>query len=73
VFWVPLDAVKLMRSLFLSLRQQSSQNAIIYLGSCHRFALNAGGLAPSYFHLSVGEHHGQGESLKLFVPSGLLF
>jgi IS4 transposase len=69
VFWVPLDAVKLMRSLFLSLPQQSSQNAIVYLGSRRRFALNAGGLAPPHFHLSMGEHHGQGESLKLFVPS----
>jgi hypothetical protein len=61
--------MKLMRSLFLSLPQRSSQNAIIYLGSCRRFALNAGGLALSYFHLSMGEHHGQGESLKLFVSS----
>jgi hypothetical protein len=58
-----------MRSLFLSLPQQSSQNAIVYLGLHRRFALNASGLALPRFHLSMGEHHGQGESLKLFITS----
>jgi hypothetical protein len=33
-------------------------NGAFFLGLGRRAALNAGGLAPPRFHLSLGEHHG---------------